>query len=203
MPERLSLVCKGLVDRRLLELRREQEAIKLRLFWTDHSPAVLRDAMQLANTADAGPQCACFGCVLADRHPDPRADDDHGPLTLVCSFEPWFARVLIEHGMHTLCGLPSAPLWVSGKVVGNRFGVAGQVLESDFRAPVDGRAADNFFQDYTKVLDADYHFVQVKGLGTVPTWLYASRLWTAASVCDPELRKLASLVRFLDTLDED
>ena len=203
MAEHLSVARKSLLDHRLLELRREQEAIKVRLFWTDHSPAALRDAMELANTSAAGPQCACFGCVLAGRHPDPRTHGDHSPLAVACAFEPWFSRVLHEHGFHTLCGLPPAPVWVHGNVVGDRFGSAGQVLESDFHAAVDGRAPADFFRNYTQVLDADYHFVQFRGLGAVPTWLYASRLWTATSVRDPELQKLASLLLFLGKLGED
>ncbi len=54
--ERLAAVSKILFDTRLFELRRENEALKLKLFWKEHSPRMLRDCMSHAN--HLGPDCA-------------------------------------------------------------------------------------------------------------------------------------------------
>ena len=43
--ERLALVSKILFDTRLLELKRENEALKLKLFWKEHNPSHLKAAM--------------------------------------------------------------------------------------------------------------------------------------------------------------
>lgn len=56
--ERLSLVAKVLMDTRLLELKRENEELKLKLFWKDHNPSMLKQAMAVANTVEGGPRCA-------------------------------------------------------------------------------------------------------------------------------------------------
>ena len=58
--ERLSLVAKVLMDTRLLELKRENEELKLKLFWKEHNPSMLRQAMAAANKIDGGPRCACL-----------------------------------------------------------------------------------------------------------------------------------------------
>jgi hypothetical protein len=39
----------------VLELRRENEALKLKLFWREHGPEQLKTAMRMANGAAGGP----------------------------------------------------------------------------------------------------------------------------------------------------
>ena len=65
--ERLSLVAKVLMDTRLQELRRENEELRLKLFWKEHNPSMLRQAMTVANTAEGGPRCACLACIVGGR----------------------------------------------------------------------------------------------------------------------------------------
>ena len=43
--DRLALVCKVLLDARFLELKRENERLKLSLFWVDHSINTLKKLM--------------------------------------------------------------------------------------------------------------------------------------------------------------
>ena len=169
--ERLAAVSRILFDTCLFELRRENEALKLRLFWKEHSPDILRGCMCHVNQSLYGPLCSCLACVMAGRHDDDRdSDDEEYPLT--CVFKTWFEKVLRDHEMSTLLGVPNVPIWVDGRVVG----------------------------DHNKVLDTDHHFVHVFSRnGTVSGWVYASKLWKATSVRDPELAKLARLFETLHT----
>ena len=64
--ERLSIVCKVLFDERLLELRREHEALKqttdalrLRVFWLQHDDLKLKQHLAWANDSRTGPNCCC------------------------------------------------------------------------------------------------------------------------------------------------
>ncbi len=121
--ERLAAVSKILFDTRLLELRRENEALKLKLFWKEHNPCHMNAAMYLANTADGGPSCSCLACVITGRH----VDDRDEPYPLTCTFKSWFEQVLQEHDMSTLVGLPDVPIWVDGRVVDDH----NNVLDTD------------------------------------------------------------------------
>jgi hypothetical protein len=94
--ERLTLVSKILLDTRLLELKRENEALKLKLFWKEHNPAHLKAAMYLANTADGGPACSCLACVVSGRY---ASDDGEIPENKPCVFKSWFEQMLREHDM--------------------------------------------------------------------------------------------------------
>ncbi len=62
--ERLATVCKVLFDVRLLELRREHEALKqkndalrLQVFWLHHDDLKMKQYFAWANDSDAGPNC--------------------------------------------------------------------------------------------------------------------------------------------------
>ena len=112
--EILTLASKILLDTRLLELKRENEALKLKLFWKEHNPAHLKAAMYLANTADGGPACSCFMCVMSGRYP---SDDGEIPRKKPCVFKSWFEQVLREYDMSVGLSLPDAPIWVNGIVV--------------------------------------------------------------------------------------
>ena len=94
--ERLAVVSKVLFDTRLLELKRENEALKLKLFWKDHSPFFLKEAMSTANKAEGGPACSCLACVVSGRREsEPGEAAEQKP----CTFKPWFEQVLREHDM--------------------------------------------------------------------------------------------------------
>jgi hypothetical protein len=107
--ERLAVVCKVLLDTRALELRRENEALRLRLFWKDHGPEQLKAAMRMANGAAGGPGCGCLGCVVSGRR-----ESGHGelPVKKPCAFKAWFEQTLQELGMDVAVGLPAEETWV-------------------------------------------------------------------------------------------
>lgn len=110
--ERLALVAKVLMDTRLLELKRENEELKLKLFWRDHNPSMLRQAMAAANMVDGGPRCSCLACIVGVRCANgTRGFAPYLFLTrneqlvmshrchLRCQFQPWFEAKIREAGM--------------------------------------------------------------------------------------------------------
>lgn len=181
--ERLSLVAKVLMDTRLLELKRENVELKLKLFWKEHNPCMLRQAMAVANKIDGGPRCTCLACIVGGRceygtqgyapYPFAHMYDEHLVMTqsdrchLHCQFKPWFDQRIRESGM-SVREMPSS-VWLDGRVV----------------------------DDDMEVLDDGHHFIN---MGTVDwnAWVYGSRLRNASSVTDPELGKLERLFRVLE-----
>ena len=183
--ERLSLVAKVLMDTRLLELKRENEELKLKLFWKDHNPSMLKKTMAAANKAEGGPRCACLACIVGGRcvngtqgfapYPFVHEYDHHFVLSahdrchLRCQFKPWFEERIRESGM-SVRDRPSS-VWVDnadGGVVGDGAGV----------------------------MDDGHHFIHM-GRVDWNAWGYGSRLWKASSVADQELGKLKALFETL------
>jgi len=112
--DRLAVVCKVLLDTRVLELRRENEALKLRLFWKEHGPEQLKAAMRLANGLAGGPGCGCLGCKVGGRNElafSNVAGKD------ACAFKAWFEAILKELDMDVAVSLPAAAVWVHVKEV--------------------------------------------------------------------------------------
>jgi len=110
--ERLATVCKVLFDVRLLELRREHEALKqqsdalrLKVFWLHHDDLKLKQHLAWANDSDAGPQCCCDGCYTNGRFDfcDP---DSPKPVMMhaVCRFIPWFQTQIASFGLTSSSG---------------------------------------------------------------------------------------------------
>ena len=87
--ERLSMVSKVLFDSRLIELRRENEALKLeqkrtidavkleqkhkidalklKVFWLEHNDLKLKELLAWVNNCYDGPKCCCEGCYWHGR----------------------------------------------------------------------------------------------------------------------------------------
>jgi hypothetical protein len=113
--ERLSLVAKSLMDMRLLELKRENEKLKLKLFWKTHNPSMLKKAMAVANMVEGGPRCACLACIVGGRCVDGTRGFAPYPFAYMydeqlvisprdwchwrCQFKPWFEDKIREAGM--------------------------------------------------------------------------------------------------------
>jgi len=123
--ERLSIVSKVLFDSRLVELRRENEelkldrrreidavkleqkraieALKLKNFWLQHDGLNLQQHLAWANDCDDGPNCRCAGCYWNGRfeHTDPqkRVVPD-----VNCTFMPWFENEIVHFGMTSSVG---------------------------------------------------------------------------------------------------
>jgi hypothetical protein len=91
----LALASKVLYEREILELRTENERLKLSLFWKTYGPEQLYTAMQDANAHIT--QCKCFMCAVSGRY-------DLETNICACSFVPWFEKQLAK------CGLESATI---------------------------------------------------------------------------------------------
>ena len=95
MTSALALASKILFDREVLELRSENERLRLCLFWKTYGPEQLLTAMQDTNALRI--RCKCITCAVCGRH-DGRAN------ACLCSFEPWF------HAQLALCELESSAI---------------------------------------------------------------------------------------------
>ena len=122
--ERLSIVSKVLFDSRLIELRRENEALrleqeraidavklkqkhtidklKLKVFWLEHNDLQLKHVLAEMNTGYEGPKCYCERCYWGGRF-------GHSPDQLIvpdinCSFIPWFENYIVDFDMTSSVG---------------------------------------------------------------------------------------------------
>ena len=174
--ERLSLVAKVLMDTRLLELKRENEELKLTLFWKEHNTCMLQQAMRGFNAGFA--HCACLACIVGGRcesgtlgyapYQFVQEYDNHTVMTpcdrchIRCQFKPLFEQKIAEQGM-------------------------------SIHVPVHDAGAN-------AVLDGGQHFSNMRRADW-NTFAYGPRLSKAASVTDTELVKLKRLFHAL-TIDE-
>ena len=76
-----------------VELQRENEALKLKLFWKEHNNEIMENAMCHANEAVCGPRCSCLTCQVRGRYSRGVTQNEQ------CTFKPWFEQVLREHDM--------------------------------------------------------------------------------------------------------
>ena len=104
----------------LLELQRENEALKLenealklKLFWKEHNPSILKSYMSAANYVEGGYWCSCLACAVSGRHEKEYGETDEN---MPCQFKPWFEQMLREHDMSIGYGIPDVPIWVDGSV---------------------------------------------------------------------------------------
>jgi hypothetical protein len=123
--ERLSIVSKVLFDSRLIELRRENEALKLeqkrtidvvnlqqksridkltlKNFWLQHDDLKLKEHLAMANDCYDGPNCRCSGCYWNGRFE--LANPQNRVLPGVnCTFMPWFENEIVDFDMTSSVG---------------------------------------------------------------------------------------------------
>jgi hypothetical protein len=120
--ERLSIVSKVLFDSRLIELRRENEALKLeqkrtidavklqqksridkltlKVFWLEHDDLKLKEHLEMANNLYDGPNCCCEGCYWNGRV----GLDKHVLPSVNCTFIPWFENEIEDFDMTSSVG---------------------------------------------------------------------------------------------------
>jgi len=97
--ERLALVSKVLCDSRLCELKSENEALRLQVFWLQHSFESLSKRMQWANCSDNGPWCTCHDCLQSGRFHPTYAGPGIDRCVFKCTFKPFFERLLAQCNM--------------------------------------------------------------------------------------------------------
>ena len=97
--ERLSLVSKVLFDSRLCELKRENEELRVNVFWLEHSTEKLAERMQRGNCSQDGPRCTCHECLESGRLHPLYAGPGTDRCMWRCTFKPWFEERVTECGM--------------------------------------------------------------------------------------------------------
>ena len=93
--DKLVLVSKLLIDQRFLELKQENEGLKLELFWKKYNVAKLKREMESWNLL-CGPQCKCIKCCGGGLAGDYELEDIQ---QRVCGFKPAFEGLATVHGL--------------------------------------------------------------------------------------------------------
>jgi hypothetical protein len=202
---RLALVSKLLLDREVIQLRAENERLRLELFWRDHNAKELSNAMASANQSTRGPQCTCYVCALtkrrapdyemesSDDEPAPESSDDEDPMVVsVDEGGPGGGGEGRDGGWDARCKFKpwfEACIDFHGLValVGTPPDQEGEIHDSG--------------GEYV-VYDVDSHFHHQINRDWYK-WTYGSRLWKATNVDDPELGKLRALFAALEHICED
>ena len=99
--DRLALVSKIMLDERVIALRKENELLRLRLFWKDHCDSQLKKLMEQAN--ESGPNCNCLACGACGRV-DPESRQFR-PMGSTCTFKPWFENLVSGCDMTCITGV--------------------------------------------------------------------------------------------------
>ena len=167
--DRLAMVSKVLLDTRFLELKRENEALKVSLFWVDHSVNKLKVCMCRANKHIKGPRCRCESCVDSKRYEptildgyDDEIDDG------ACKFKPWFEQVLLRHGLSF-----------------QKFDYRSETKDEEWEASYDREMYLEFHDNV--------HFHMYRSDRAWDQWVYGKKLWNARTILNPELLKLRNL----------
>jgi hypothetical protein len=183
---RLALVSQILYDKELIEMRQENERLKLSLFWTKYNAFKLNAAIRVRNQMESDDpfNCDCRVCIIARRYcvsDDMSSDDEHVP-NVKCEFEPLFEAKLAEFGLIFAVVPDHLPVRLQYHecAVGLRRGREAINAPAHIVAfgcdPKDGRRPD--MEDWG-------HFT------------YGAKLFKATTVNDPELKKLEDLFTWL------
>lgn len=94
--DRLACVCNMIMDQRVIDLRKENEELKLQVYWRDYNVLSLRDILNSAHVyAPGASTCKCMPCCVsgfssevADANPD-----------VECAIAKWFKGMAERHGL--------------------------------------------------------------------------------------------------------
>jgi len=163
---RLALVSKVLCDRELIELRQENEKLKLKLFWKEHGIRKLKTWLVNSNLEGINPPgCECTYCHQRSRNKEVRFQDG-----VKCDLYIWFLKYVEE------CGCT---------VMDHRAAIRLENVRNFSHDCLDYEYSQDSI-DTPSAYNVDAHFVFDSYLDLS----YGSRLLNATSVNDPELKKL-------------
>jgi hypothetical protein len=176
--DRMALVSKIMLDQRFLEMKRENERLRLSLFWIDHSINTLKHLTNYANNRVGGPRCRCRCCVRAKRYRPNILDgydyeDEVGDEA--CRFGPWLEKIVQAHGLS--------------------FAAGGGCV-----------SFEKLDREYHPMPDDDVHLLLFP-TDNAPatswcTWVYGAKLWKAQTTQDAGLLQLSALFRTLTGEDD-
>ena len=169
--DRLALMSKILLDQRFLELKRENERLKLSLFWVNHSINTLKKLMTHANQVSHSLRCRCRSCIHTKRFtPTPWTEDEIEIEDEKCKFKPWFEKIVDEHGLSV--------------------GRGGDPHPEEHDREMYHRPNVNV---HFHVVESEYTWYY----NCWANWMYGAKLWKAQTTQDPELLKLTALFKTL------
>ena len=161
---RLALVSKLLYDKELIEMRQENEKLKLEIFWRDYNMEKLEVLWNetIECKDDVDDVCTCGSYHIFNPH-YPFFEKEKEAETAACNHRKWFKTLLEECGCVVLeqtedCGYPKTFYTHSSSHL-------------------------------NCVLDMDAHFVG----GSDFKFAYGARLYKATSVKDKELEKIKNV----------
>lgn len=89
--DKITLTCKILIDERFWEIKRDNEKLRLKLFWKKYNIKQLTNAMINFNESENGTNCDCLSCRVAGRSND---QPDNNDYLQPCKFKPIFEDLL-------------------------------------------------------------------------------------------------------------
>jgi hypothetical protein len=145
---RLAEVSKIFYDKELIETRKENERLKLTIFWMRYGVQPLREMMAVANECHPdAPRCACLACVVGGRYAS--YHNTYDPNCRECKFKPWFEQRLKKCEIDVQIGHPSKDINFIFHECNSNF-----VLEMDSHLVNMGRLDWNFFTYGSKFFKA-------------------------------------------------
>jgi hypothetical protein len=120
--DRLVTVSKVFRDARVAELRRENEELRLQLFWRDCGVEALANAIHIASESDKSPECTCSYCLLNGRA---YGRTDQLVLDTTCKYAAWLQNIFAS------CDLVWGHVTSGGTVCAHVCNGNGPVLDVD------------------------------------------------------------------------
>lgn len=112
--DRLPLVSKAFMDARFLDLKRENERLKLELFWKQYNTDMLHRELHAFHSTCNVFDCWCVSCVNNGRlHLDEDEAEYYAGLPVghglapckPCQYKPWFEDFIEDMQMRVACGV--------------------------------------------------------------------------------------------------
>ena len=167
MVSRLASVCKVLFDQEVLDLRRENEKLKLELFWGRYGVIKLMAAMRASQSIWPSLKCDCIQCS---------AIENTVPNDEPCTFKPKYERKLAELGITFVRHSEGTRILQHECASGHADGRWVEEADAHIVLWIGGESVeDNGWADFT----------------------YGSRLFKATTTNDPELKKVEALFEWL------
>lgn len=165
--DRLQTVAKILIDARMQELIEENRKLKLVVFWQNHTPHHLSNAIEEGNYKSE--VCECGTCFPEFRR---------GPACTILSF---MQNAVTKHGMsYAVAGEEGCPF----EPIKNPS-IGGLKCKDYFPEHA-------FLQE---CYDFDVHIIFRRGMHFPHEFAYGAKLWKPTHANDPELAKLHLLIQ--------
>lgn len=163
----LAMTSKIMYDKEIIEMKKEIEKLKLKLFWKDHGIDKFTKIIIDANLYHPkSPKCDCYYCVACGRAPAHKSIENPRK----CLFKDWFEEVLNDHEIKFISGYPKN--------------------DPEELTHISTNNNDMY------VLAVDTHLINMGQLQW-GTFTYGSKLYNAKNENNQEIQKLKKLFTYL------